>query len=126
MLEDIINKSYTVRQHPASRIICKDGFSISVQAGPCIYCTPRFFTYTLEKSEMEILPYTTVELGFPSEKPTEDIMKYAEDPESPTESVYGYVPVDLVRKLIKYHGGEVGEQENTPINRLDFILFEMP
>jgi hypothetical protein len=32
-------------------------------------------------------------------------MEYAESAEYPTETVYGYVPVELVEKLIEFHGG---------------------
>ena len=32
-------------------------------------------------------------------------MRYCEDPETPTETVYGYVPIELVETLIAAHGG---------------------
>jgi hypothetical protein len=77
------------------RVECKDGYSVSVQANNYTYCTPRFD---------EAWPYETVELGYPN---TEDelISEYAEDPDIPTDTVYGYVPIDLVNKLIEKHGG---------------------
>jgi hypothetical protein len=76
------------------RITCVDGFSLSVQAGEFNYCTPRINSDN----------YLSVEVGFPSEK-DDDLMEYAENPETPTETVYGYVPVDVVERVIEKHGG---------------------
>jgi hypothetical protein len=78
----------------AKRIECADGFSISVQATYGAYCSPR----------RNIGPWYEVACGFPSDTP-DIIMAYAETPEKPTETVYGYVPVDLVEQLIAQHGG---------------------
>ena len=79
----------------AKRVICKDGFSLSVQAHDGAYCSPR---------DNDAYPYSLVEVGFPSEEP-ELIMKFCEDSSDPTETVYGYVPVKLVENLIDLHGG---------------------
>jgi len=78
----------------AKRVKCADGFSISIQATHGAYCSPR----------TNIGPWYQVECGFPSGVPTE-IMHYAEQPENPTETVYGYVPIELVEELIESHGG---------------------
>ena len=78
----------------AKRIECEDGFSLSVQASHGAYCSPR----------TNLGPWDQVEVGFPSDVPTE-IMNYAEQPENPTETVYGYVPIELVDALIAAHGG---------------------
>jgi hypothetical protein len=78
----------------AKRIQCEDGFSLSVQASHGAYCKPR----------TNIGPWLMVEVGFPSDVPTE-IMNYAEQPDMPTETVYGYVPIELVEELIAAHGG---------------------
>ena len=32
-------------------------------------------------------------------------MPYAEDRERPTDTVYGYVPVEIVERVIEKHGG---------------------
>tara|TARA_B100000287_G_scaffold39090_1_gene35724 strand:+ start:6739 stop:7074 length:336 start_codon:yes stop_codon:yes gene_type:complete len=76
-------------------VVCQDGFSFSVQASNGSYCSPR---------EDFAEHYTEVEIGYPSEKEP-SIMEYCENPESPTETVYGYVPSDLVRHVIDKHGG---------------------
>ena len=78
----------------APRIVCADGFSMSVQAGEAIYCTPR-------NSDG---PWTAVEVGFPSAK-ADLLMPYAEEPDKPTDTVYGYVPVSVVAQVIIDHGG---------------------
>jgi len=83
----------------APRVECEDGFSVSVQAHHGAYCTPR---------ADHAAPYTEVELGFPSANPMKDVpdlQKHCEDPDRPTDTVYGYVPVELVSRLIAAHGG---------------------
>lgn len=86
------------------RIVCKDGFSMSVQAGYYLYSTPR--------ANLESGNYTEVEIGFPSEK--EDLIcGFAEDHSDYTETVYPYVPIEIVENVIQKHGGmSTGECEN--------------
>ena len=79
------------------RLVCKDGGSMSVQAGQYAYSSPR-----LDNLKGEL--YTEVEIGFPSAK-EELICEYAEDSSDYTGTVYGYVPVELVEKVIAKHGG---------------------
>lgn len=80
------------------RIVCADGFSVSVQAGALLYSRPRD----------DYGPWTLVEVGYPSERPEPwHVWKLlAEDPDRPTGTVYGYVPLRLVEELIERHGGE--------------------
>jgi len=73
-------------------IFCNDGFNISVQASNGHYCSPRINT---DK-------YLSVELGFPSE---EEILEYAETKENPTQTVYGWTPIEVIEEVIKKHGG---------------------
>lgn len=81
-----------------TRIQCNDGFSISIQASACHYCEPR---KTFEG------PYTEVELGYPSCS-EELLMPYMEDDCcKPENTIYPYVPVEVVDKVIKKHGGIV-------------------
>ena len=76
------------------RVHCQDGYSVSIQAGKHKYCYPRD----------DYGPYIEVELGFPS---SADPMLdgYAETFNDPTDTVYPYVPVGIVRDLIIKHGG---------------------
>ena len=78
-------------------VVCQDGFSFSCQASQTNYRSPR----TSGASH-----YTEVEIGFPDQvEPL--LMEYCEDPEHPKETVYAYVPSDLVRHIIDKHGGIV-------------------
>lgn len=84
-----------VIQENRPRLLCNDGFSISVQASEFHYCWPR-----LNGNQ----DYESVELGYPSSE-DELINEYAEDDWNYTETVYGYVPIEVVEKLIEKHGG---------------------
>ena len=81
-------------------IICEDGFSMSVQVGYSLYSTPKKIAKR----------YSAVEIGYPSE-PEELIKEYAEfapfdeDTTDYTDTVYPYVPVKIVDKVLKKHGG---------------------
>jgi hypothetical protein len=79
------------------RIVCADGFSLSVQARHVCYCEPR--------GDFEP-QYYSVEVGYPSSK-DDLLMPYAEGgPDCDgTDTVYGYVPVDVVAAVIEKHGG---------------------
>lgn len=108
----------------ARRITCADGFSMSVIAGGGAYSTPRPAICSrrvpgmcpgtrlpmLNQVECSYTgPFTEVEVGFPSQRPEPwaDLWRgYADGPGDPTETVYGYVPVQMVRDLIDLHGGE--------------------
>ena len=73
---------------------------MSVQANDGAYCNPR-------ANDAE--EYSQVEIGFPSQQ-EELIMPWCESPDSPTDTVYGYVPVDVVTNVLVKHGGMVEGQ----------------
>ena len=76
-------------------IECHDGFTISVQAHGGSYC----------QRNTEGKPIT-VECGFPSTKPkTPEFLLYAENNSDYTETVYPYMPVEVVEAELKAHGG---------------------
>ncbi len=76
------------------RLVCKDGFNMSVQDEDFNYCDEY-----------------TVEIGTPSEvEPL--ILCYAEDAINPTETIYGFVPLDEVEAVIQKHGGLEEINEN--------------
>ena len=77
-------------------IICNDGFTMSVQGSEGHYSEPR---------EDGLHWYSEVEVGYPSEKVPE-LMDYIDgDPNGDYRTVYGYVPSELVQKIIDQHGG---------------------
>jgi hypothetical protein len=78
------------------RVTCRDEYSVSIQASEGNYCEPRD----------DYGPYTAVELGFPT-TPDPMLDGYAEDSSNLTQTVYGWVPVGVVRDLIVKHGGAV-------------------
>lgn len=80
----------------APRIVCNDGFSLSVQVHAGAYCSPRDGVGP---------DWSSVEIGFPSDVPTQEVMSYAEEPENPTGTVYSYVPIALADRLVEVHGG---------------------
>lgn len=78
------------------RIICSDGFSVSIQASCFHYCIPR----------NNLGPYTHFELGFPSEI-VDDWIPYCEgsaESEDPREMVYPRVPIHLIVNELKLRG----------------------
>ena len=117
-INEFIQKYRTVRMYPdvpnlydggkgcmaVSRnplVVCKDGFIMSVQCGQTLYSSPRGVAKR----------YREVEIGFPS-APESLIAEYAEDwkvegDDDPRlcETVYGYVPVKIVNKVLRKHGG---------------------
>ena len=98
--DSLMNQMLTSTRLP--KIICVDGFEMSVQVGFSLYSTPKKVAKR----------YSAVEIGFPSEhEPL--IEEYAEtfykedgeDVTDYTDTVYPYVPVRIVDKVLKKHGG---------------------
>jgi hypothetical protein len=88
-----------VEQNP--RIVCSDGFSMSVQACEFNYCTPR----------QDGVPHTHMEGGFPSSPPLDpELLQSREGMNSgddPTETVYPYVAREVFEREFALHGGIV-------------------
>lgn len=91
-----------MRKKLNSSVVCADGFRMSVQANSTAYCDPRD----------NVGPYTSAEIGFPNrEEPM--LKQWAEDPQNPCETVYAWVPRDVILAVIARHGGMVeGELPN--------------
>ena len=79
------------------KIVCVDGFKMSVQVGFSLYSTPKKVAKR----------YSAVEIGFPSEHEPliEEFAERVEDEIDYTDTVYPYVPVKIVDKVLKKHGG---------------------
>ncbi len=92
------------------RIVCADGFTISIQANEYAYCEPRI---------SNAISYTHVEMGYPN-RSDDLLLKYAEDFEYVSnedidlkQSVYPYTPANVVKDMIERHGGMLdGELPN--------------
>ena len=87
---------------------CADGFSMSVQASSRHYSEPK----------NDVGPYEAVEVGGVSSYDY-FLHKYAEDPDNPTGTVYGWVPADTITLCIDAHGGMVGG-ELPPLVKTEF------
>ena len=83
------------------RIVCKDGYSISIQAGDGYYCEPD--------NDMASY-YYKIELGFPNQVDSL-ITEYANNPNKLLFTAYSYVPVRIVDQLLEKHGG-IAKLEN--------------
>jgi hypothetical protein len=79
-------------------MLCRDGFSMSVQASQSHYCSPRRDTG----------PWNAVEIGFPTQ-PEPLLAPYSDmGTEDGTGDVFGWVPVEVVVLVLNKHGGLVG------------------
>ena len=80
-------------QRYGGRFFCRDGFSVSVVWG--------YGTNSGVGRNGDIESY---ELGYPSSADSL-IAEFAEDSSDPTNTIYGWVPADIVQQLIQSHGG---------------------
>ena len=97
-------------------IVCMDGFTLSVQAGENLYCEPKESPYDEKGNWKEDFGYKSVEIQLKtSDEPLfdeyitkgchncgGDIQGYDE-----FHSPLAYVPVELLAKVIKKHGGVI-------------------
>jgi len=79
------------------RIHCYDGFSFSVQANKYHYCSPKCDPY-------DSLIYDNYEVGYPSE-PLLELKEYVEWWYDCWDTVFGYVPIDVIKTIIDKHKG---------------------
>ena len=79
------------------KIVCKDGFTMSVQANEGAHCSPR-----VDNAER----YVSVEVGYPN-MPEPLLLEWAESEDRPTDTVYGFVPSERVSLVCVKHGGIV-------------------
>lgn len=84
------------------RLMLADGIGLSVQAGSGNYCSPRVDSECGSYAE-----YSQSEIGFPS-APIDEIKEFAGCDEDYTNTVYPYVPREVITDLIAAHGGVIG------------------
>jgi len=97
MLLKLLTVTKDARSGFTPRVVCKDGYNVSIQSGPFSYCTPR----TLSKNAAN---YTHFELGYPSVS-DELLDEYAENSSDYTDTVYSQVPIEVILELVDKHGG---------------------
>lgn len=88
-VEEFLKETVPVNKYDnRKRLYCKDGFNLSIQSSDFHECVDGI----------------SVEIGFPSDG--EELLKqYAENKSNLTNTVYGYVPYDVVNKVIESHKG---------------------
>lgn len=86
----------------AKKITLVDGTVLSVQASEGHYCEPR--------KTIDYKDYNTFEIGFPSIV-FKELLCYAEDSTTPTDTVYGYVPKEVIESIIVSCGGILNKGE---------------
>ena len=93
--DPLMNHMLTSTRLP--QIVCSDGFKMSVQVGYSLYSEPKKVAKR----------YSKVEIGYPSERESlleEYVESFYVTPDF-TDSIYPYVPVKVVDKVLKKHGG---------------------
>ena len=76
-------------------VICADGFTISIQHSNVHHCSKEDNNFNF------------LELGYPS-RVCGSLMEYAENSDDPLETIYTYVPLELIEEIVKSHGGIIG------------------
>lgn len=96
-LEDFVSDTKNGFKRPT--VVMGDGVSMSVQASAFHYCEPK-------KSGLD--SYKTYEVGYPSEV-IEQLREYVECPVETDEqllnSIYPFVPADVLSQIVMEHGG---------------------
>ena len=96
-------------------VVCKDGFTMSVQASAYHYCSPRIH---------DAEGYLEVEIGYPRQREPlideyaegfglwiesgDNDYEFTNNDYDFTNAVYPYVPAEVVLEVIMKHGGMIG------------------
>lgn len=91
-------------RHINRRVVCADGFSVSIQASERHYAIDSAGKNPYFEGEPITYPYVSFEIGYPSE-PIDPIGPWERDA---GPGVWGYVPRRAVEELLVRHGGAVG------------------
>ena len=97
---EIVDDSYRPFQKTRPRLFCKDGSSLSIQAGEMLYSQPR----------QDNLPhYSMVEVGFPNGKIPDTWREYAEGKLGKNKAHEFYLSLKgLIKSLNWYARGKLG------------------
>lgn len=90
--EKIENEAQVIRP----RVVCADGYTASIQAGEGWFSIPR----------KNCCVYSAVEVGYPSKVDLE-LLPYTKQLRTPRMTYYSEVPVKIMEKVLKKHGGIV-------------------
>ena len=81
------------------KVICADGFRMSIQASSGHYCTPK-----VDIDQDANIKYSTVELLVYS---YDELLEGYIDDWNGRDKIGAYVPVNVVIKVLKKHGGAI-------------------
>jgi hypothetical protein len=87
--------AFSAQAYIRPRLYCSDGFSFGVVAGTHASSTPRAVN-ARKYSHVQVVQLSEVH---------EPLLQYAEDPATPCDSTYAFVPVKEVEAVIESHGG---------------------
>lgn len=91
-----------------AKIVCKDGFQFSVVANGDVMCT---------EPSGRAKAWKDVELGYPSHH-DDLIAEYASDgPPNRRPQTYDYVPIRVIKALVRKHGGVLTATRKTATRR---------
>lgn len=98
-MQENICLEYKGMTQQCCRLVLANGVSLSIQASGTHYSSPR---ETVPYSQ-----YTAFEIGYPSER-IEALMPYCDNEDEPTDTVYAYVPLEVLDVYIASVGGVSG------------------
>ena len=90
VIPNMDGSTYKYRE-PVEWVQCKDGESLSVQAGGMLYSTPR----------EDHAKFTHVEVGYPTATVPDSWLEYGDG----NDEIFGYIPIEMVVDYINDHGG---------------------
>lgn len=98
--------AYSPKGRPNLRVLCADGFSVSVQASSWHYAEDSGADgagpYWRELDAEPIYPFITFEVGYPTDEPPTTWDEYEGG------GIWARVPRNLIEALLDDHGGAVG------------------
>ena len=101
-----MQEEWNPNRDPSPWARCADGFEISIQANELLYCSPRENRGDFEGD------YSAVEIACNPQPELE--WREREGTLSTGESVYAYVPVEVVNSILRRHGGVIKNGEYLP------------
>lgn len=102
---------------PARRILCNNGTDVSIQGGRCLRSTPKARTQDMNGSKVM---YTHLELGYPQGTIPEEMKPYAEDSSCYDQTVYNYVPIEIVVQYILLNSDLVHWDQTKLLTAVEF------
>ena len=107
-------------------LICKDGATISVQAGAGLYCDPRL-NWASSYSAVEVgyptgLTESDKEMLWPFSNAVQEKLYFKTDSlEDWQNTIFPYVPSNIVEAIVDAHGGLADHSELASDEEIEFV-----